>query len=248
MIHGLAPVGAPAWVRIVSAPAPGRRKFGVPPGGPFDPISAALAADLLGQDRFESGFEVLLMPAEFRADEDVWVAVAGAADEVAVGGTPSPTPWVGVLSAGQILTVGSPSVGCRTYLVSRLDAPPPKRARRPASPPIAAGSVALRVWRGPQAEWLDFEAFCRSEFSVSHLADRVGIRLDGPRLFGAVERPSEPACVGAVQVTPSGQAIVLGPDGPTIGGYPKIAVVASDHLPWLGQLVPGQGVRFEPVD
>jgi allophanate hydrolase subunit 2 len=47
-----------------------------------------------------------------------------------------------------------------------------------------------------------------------------------------------------VQVTRDGQCIVLGVDGQTIGGYPKIAHVISADLDKLGQLRPGDPVRF----
>ncbi len=40
---------------------------------------------------------------------------------------------------------------------------------------------------------------------------------------------------------------MIGPDGPTIGGYPKVAVVLSADLAKLGQLGPGQAVRFAAV-
>jgi allophanate hydrolase subunit 2 len=53
---------------------------------------------------------------------------------------------------------------------------------------------------------------------------------------------------GSVQVPPDGQPIVTLADGPTTGGYPKIATVLSADLPRLAQLVPGQArVRFEVV-
>jgi len=45
-------------------------------------------------------------------------------------------------------------------------------------------------------------------------------------------------------VPPSGQPILLGPDHPTTGGYPVIAVVHSEDLWQLGQLRPGEAVRF----
>jgi antagonist of KipI len=51
-----------------------------------------------------------------------------------------------------------------------------------------------------------------------------------------------------VQVTRDGQCIVLGVDGQTIGGYPKIAQVISAELDFLGQLRPGQKVTFQPVN
>jgi allophanate hydrolase subunit 2 len=58
---------------------------------------------------------------------------------------------------------------------------------------------------------------------------------------------SEPVGPGAVQVTRDGQCIILGVDGQTIGGYPKIAHVIRADLDRLGQLRPGQIIRFVPV-
>ena len=59
---------------------------------------------------------------------------------------------------------------------------------------------------------------------------------------------SEPVCPGSVQITREGQPIVLGVDGQTIGGYPKIAQVIRADLDALGQLRAGTVVRFEWVD
>ena len=53
---------------------------------------------------------------------------------------------------------------------------------------------------------------------------------------------------GAVQALPNGQCVVLGVDGQTIGGYPKIAQVISADLDKVGQLRPGDRVKFERVD
>lgn len=58
---------------------------------------------------------------------------------------------------------------------------------------------------------------------------------------------SEGMPCGAVQVPPGGEPIVLMVDHPTTGGYPVIACVASVDLPVLGQLRPGDTVRFERV-
>jgi allophanate hydrolase subunit 2 len=51
-----------------------------------------------------------------------------------------------------------------------------------------------------------------------------------------------------VQVTRDGQCVVLGVDGQSIGGYPKIAQVISADLDLLGQLRPGDRVFFVRVD
>jgi antagonist of KipI len=74
----------------------------------------------------------------------------------------------------------------------------------------------------------------------------MGIRLEGPRL----ERSSREDLVstavapGTIQVPPDGNPIVLIADAQTLGGYPRIAHVASVDLPLLAQLAPGDGVRF----
>jgi antagonist of KipI len=56
---------------------------------------------------------------------------------------------------------------------------------------------------------------------------------------------SDATVVGAVQVPPSGQPILLMADRQTTGGYPQIAVVITADLPLAGQLGPGDSVRFE---
>ena len=53
--------------------------------------------------------------------------------------------------------------------------------------------------------------------------------------------------VGAIQVPAGGEPIVLMPDGPATGGYPKIATVIRADLPVLGQWRPGQAIRFREV-
>jgi allophanate hydrolase subunit 2 len=63
----------------------------------------------------------------------------------------------------------------------------------------------------------------------------------------ARELVSEPVAPGAIQVTQDGQLIILGVDGQTIGGYPKVAQVISADLDLVGQLRPGDQVIFEIV-
>src|SRR5262249_55608127 len=80
-------------------------------------------------------------------------------------------------------------------------------------------------------------------------SNRMGLRLGGPPLRRPDrELTSEPVCPGSVQVTGDGQCIVLGVDGQTIGGYPKIAQVVTADLDKLGQLRPDDRIRFTRVD
>jgi biotin-dependent carboxylase-like uncharacterized protein len=116
----------------------------------------------------------------------------------------------------------------------------------------AAAEVVLRVTRGPQWDRFDAgarERFFSSAFTVSNASDRMGYRLTGPAIAPreTAGLPSEAACPGAVQVPDAGEPIVLMPDGPTVGGYPKIAVVIGADLRLLAQCQPGRRVRFQEV-
>jgi antagonist of KipI len=83
-------------------------------------------------------------------------------------------------------------------------------------------------------------------FRVSPRSDRMGCRLDGPALALAapLELTSEGVAPGTVQLPPGGSPIVLGADGGTTGGYPRVGHVATVHHPLLAQLRPGDTVRF----
>jgi biotin-dependent carboxylase-like uncharacterized protein len=109
------------------------------------------------------------------------------------------------------------------------------------------GPVLLRCLPGPQADWFD-RVFFKHSYRVTPASNRMGVRLDGPPLaLPNRELVSEPVAPGAVQITNDGKPIVLGVDGQTIGGYPKVAHVISADLDALGQLRPGDEVRFQLV-
>lgn len=111
------------------------------------------------------------------------------------------------------------------------------------------GTTTLRVMRGLQADWFKEDDFYDQGFVVTPASNRMGLRLEGKSLaFPAREMVSEPVSPGAVQVTRDGQCIVLGVDGQTIGGYPKIAQVIAADLDRLGQVRPGQRLTFRRVE
>lgn len=109
----------------------------------------------------------------------------------------------------------------------------------------AIGSRTLRLMSGPHADDATLAALDGRTFRVDHRSDRVGIRLDSPALpAGGGSMLSVPTRRGDVQLPPSGQPIILGPDAPTTGGYPIIARVIDADLPILGQLRPGEQVQL----
>lgn len=116
------------------------------------------------------------------------------------------------------------------------------------APKLRAPRLALRVVAGLQEDWFDVELPAWGDFTVRPASNRMGLRLGGqPVPVPPRELVSEPVCPGAVQVTRDGQMIILGVDGQTIGGYPKIAQVISADLDVLGQLRPGARVNFVHV-
>lgn len=111
----------------------------------------------------------------------------------------------------------------------------------------------LRVVPGPQDDQFceaGIDRFFNACYRVSPQSDRTGIRLQGPKVGtreGAAESIlSEGVVAGAVQVPGDGQPIII--LGETIsGGYRKIATVITADLHLLGQILPGDQVRFQAV-
>ncbi|MBT9571512.1 MAG: biotin-dependent carboxyltransferase [Pseudomonas umsongensis] len=92
-----------------------------------------------------------------------------------------------------------------------------------------------------------FDAF-NSVWNVDSRADRMGIRLLGPALqYQGKPMISEGIPLGAVQVPPDGQPIVLLNDRQTIGGYPRLGALTPLALARLAQCLPGAQVRLRPV-
>jgi len=109
-------------------------------------------------------------------------------------------------------------------------------------------NLCFRVFKGPQ--WRDFpesahESFFQSPWRISEQSNRAGFRLGGPALSVPEKQwISEPTVVGSIQVPANGQPIVLLNDGPTVGGYAKIAVLHPDDLNRFRQSPPGCSITF----
>ena len=129
----------------------------------------------------------------------------------------------------------------------------PQRPERMLARPIAAMLDApIRVVLGPQDDHFTAEAIgtlLSSAYTISPHADRMGFRLQGPKLAHAdgFNIVSDGIVPGSIQVPGSGEPIVLTADAQTTGGYPKIATVVSADLPLLGRRRPGDGLRFVAV-
>ncbi len=110
--------------------------------------------------------------------------------------------------------------------------------------PLPEPSGPLRV---TEAGHPTLSAFAALTWTVTAVA-RSGVRLSGGPIASSGSIPSQPVVPGAIQLTPSGEPIVLGPDGGLTGGYPVVGVVATVDVDRLSLLAPGDRVVFRVVD
>ena len=141
-------------------------------------------------------------------------------------------------------------------------------ADRPAQPVTAPGPTPLtRAWSltvvyGPHGapdffQPADIDDLFAARYEVHFNSARTGVRLAGPTPRWARPDGGEAGlhpsnlhdnayAVGAIDFT-GDMPILLGPDGPSLGGFVCPAVVAREDLWKLGQLKPGDSVRFVPA-
>ena len=111
----------------------------------------------------------------------------------------------------------------------------------------------IRIMKGTNFDYFSEEGkkvFLEKEYTVSKLSDRMGMRLEGPKIENVVNTniKSEGLLKGVIQVPADGNPIIMLSDHGTIGGYPKIAVVASVDYDRLVQISPGSKIKFKEIE
>jgi urea carboxylase len=159
------------------------------------------------------------------------------------------------LASGDVLRLSAPA--------QRAPAAPPEGARIPAALRPELGSEwTLRVLYGPHGApdfftEADIATLQDAAWQVHHNSSRTGVRLVGPKPAWARRDGGEAGLhpsnihdnayvVGAIDFT-GDMPIILGPDGPSLGGFVCPFVIIQADLWKIGQLVPGNTVRFECV-
>lgn len=111
--------------------------------------------------------------------------------------------------------------------------------------------VVARVVMGPQDDRFTrdgIRTFLSSEYTITTKSDRMGYRLQGPRIeYTDYNIISDAIVRGAVQVPGDGMPIILMADTATAGGYAKIATVILPDTDMLAQAEPGAKVSFVKV-
>ena len=228
--------GAPAAVDVDGAPVPQWLPVDVPAGGTLR-VGSVDGAGLRVYVLFEGGLDV--------------APVLGSAATFDLGGFGGYTG--GPLQPGDVLRPAPPASGA---------APPDTAGVPPERRPAIGHAWHVGVLEGPHAapEFLteqDVADFYAAEFSVHFNSSRTGVRLTGPKPRWARPDGGEAGLhpsnihdtaytVGAVDYT-GDLPILLGPDGPSLGGFVCPATVATGERWKLGQLRPGDTVRFVPI-
>ena len=249
--------------------------LGISAGGAADPVSWQIGNRLVGNASAEAALEMTLKGGTFRFLKNTSFALTGSECSSLLDGKPVACWRTWAAQAGQELRVGMSREGARAYLtvhggfllpqslmgqkLMRGDKLPFGSAETPV--PLLQCSyrfpwtpnVELRALRG--VDWECFPETLRAEFAkasfeVSPYSNRNGIRLKGQLAAGTGpgERITEGVLWGTVQLPPSGEPMILMNDQQTTGGYPQLAQVIQADRALLGQLKPGQRVKFIFVD
>lgn len=118
--------------------------------------------------------------------------------------------------------------------------------------PELAGKFTVNVILGPQSDMFTekgVSVFLSNPYKVTLEADRMGYRLEGPRIEhkDKADIVSDALLPGAVQVPKNGNPIIIMQDAQTTGGYPKIAVAITPDVSSLGQAGPNDVIEFSRI-
>jgi allophanate hydrolase subunit 2 len=210
---------------LQSLPRPGRMHLAVPPGGALVPELLVIANRRVANADNTPAFEVQGR-VSFRATQDLAYAIDDRRD--------------GQLRAGDELVVESGTRRC-AYVATGT--------RLAASASSFVETETLAVVSGPDLDAFAGDALAiltRAPYRLLPASNRVGTRLAGPALPRRADyrERSRPMVIGALEVPRDGQPIVLGPEHPTTGGYPLIAVVATADVGRFHSIRLGGSVRF----
>jgi biotin-dependent carboxylase-like uncharacterized protein len=167
---------------------------------------------------------------------------------VSIRGGISGQPIMGSLSFDQLSQIGtSPVKANDRFAISNQISGPISGDIFPNF--FIGGQAEIELEAMPAPRWSGFvngKILFESEYQVTESINRVGMRLNGPELVWNSKKrlASEGVVMGAIQIPADGMPLIFGPDHPTTGGYPVIAVVSGRSLNVLAQTAPGAKVRF----
>jgi KipI family sensor histidine kinase inhibitor len=144
------------------------------------------------------------------------------------------------LEAGDEIEIGMANANEISKMPENFPKSQPKTLSRPAT---------IRFIPGPESGQFSINGiriFLTSVFTVSPNSDRMGIRLQGPKVehLSGADILSSGVIPGTIQIPGDGNPIILMNDCQTTGGYPRIGCVTREDLQLLAQLMPGDKIIF----
>lgn len=216
----VAVTGAPASVRLGSGVLPNWQPVVIPAGGHLTVDAPARGARVY-----------IAIGGDWRVPE--WACSVAPDPALGFGVLLSPGDEVVIANAND--AVFNPTFGTALF-------------RLPVTPPAWPDETVLDVMDGPDAGTVPGlrAAIESGHFTVGMRSDHVGVRLTGAL---PSERPigevlSHGVAIGAVELPPSDELIVLQRGRSLTAGYPVVGVVSRVSLDRLGQVVPGQQIRM----
>lgn len=209
--------------------------------------------------------QTLLVPAQstlrflsLRAGCRAYIAIAGGLDIPCILGSQSSyTPAKIGANQGKVLAKGD-VLGLLNDECSTLAEPPMIRTIPKTLRIQYPSQCVLRVVEGSEFDQFTAasqQAFFEMVFTVSTQSSRMGYRLQASQSsqsLGIQRRNNDEMITtglvpASIQITTEGDPIITMADGQTSGGYPRIANVIQADRHLLGQLKPGDSIRFYPV-
>jgi allophanate hydrolase subunit 2 len=255
----LAVISATGMVTVQDLGRPGRMHEGLAPGGTLVP-ELLIAANRRAHNADGAAALEVLGRLAVRAEAAMVVATddtthaLGAGDVLTVASEPRRVAYLAVrggivapLVLGGRGTQRSAGLGALVRAGDRITAAGEPPCEQPIVPFEATGPI--RVVPGPDGDAFDagaLAALFAGPYTISPSSDRVGTRLDGPPLprVTSYRERSRPMVRGAIEVPRDGKPIVLGPEHPTTGGYPVVAVIAHADLGKFFAIRAGNRVTF----
>ena len=198
------------------------RRYGVPPSGPIDPFTPELVRAALLHGPNSSLVEVMgTIVFEARRPMSVaWMTPQGGF-----------VKYLGKFERIRV-TCGGEFAGYLGFTPKKL----PDRNLEGMFPPVS------------QLRYLPLGVSENFHVKSTLNLSRIGFRFESGLKSDAKQGPSEPACQGLIQQTPSGQIIVLGPDGPVTGGYHKLGTIIRADWPYLASMTYFEQYEMLPVN
>lgn len=248
---------------------PGFMHYGISSNGAMDQYSYLMGNELVGNAFPQPSIEITAFDFQMSSTIDIPICITGAPAELTIDSLPIAAGQMIMLPAGKVLSVEKIRQGLRVYIAvgGGIEVPlvlgsctmdtvgmigerlcPGQQLMLKNPPPDYGSPWNIRVCDGCNVDVFadHLQQFYQTAYTVAPDSNHVGIRLEGLPIVGhqPTEVMSRGVCAGSIQIVPSGAPIIVLKGRGGTAGYPIIAVVSAVDMDLIGQIRPGDAVRF----